>query len=207
MSKTLLLVAALCAVLVAAVGATSAFAGEITGNGKPKWTNTITDPVTGEVSHTLHGQSACAFSGQEDDQFLGGPRRGQPFAVVGPDRPECERRTWRCPWHRVQPDQGRDNRAVVRPLSRPLEPVQGSTRLQAGWGVIEQHDRLQLAALRPTPLLPGNSRSSRTNPGERPFDARAVPASRPCSTRSTSPSFEGTSSDRASFAARKHLPR
>ena len=73
MSKTLLLVAALCAVVVAAIGASSAFAGEITGNGKPLWTSTITDPVTGEVSHTLHGQSACAFSGQEDDQFLGGP--------------------------------------------------------------------------------------------------------------------------------------
>ena len=33
MSKTLMLVAALCAVVVAAIGATSAFAGEITGNG------------------------------------------------------------------------------------------------------------------------------------------------------------------------------
>jgi hypothetical protein len=67
MSKTLLLVAALCAVLVAAVGASSAFAGEITGNGKPKWTNTD----QWGVPHTLNGNSPCAFSGQEDNQFPG----------------------------------------------------------------------------------------------------------------------------------------
>jgi hypothetical protein len=62
------LVAAVC-VLAFAVSSSVAFAGEITGNGTPLWTST--DPVTGD--HTLHGKSACAFSGQEDDQFLGGP--------------------------------------------------------------------------------------------------------------------------------------
>ena len=73
-----LLAVASCAVAVVAVGAGSAFAGEITGNGKPLWTSTITDPVTGEVSHTLHGQSACAFSGQEDLQFV--DENGDPLA-------------------------------------------------------------------------------------------------------------------------------
>src|SRR5258705_13627491 len=48
-----------------ALGAASASAGEITGNGKPLWTNTD----QWGVPHTLHGASACAFSGQEDLQF------------------------------------------------------------------------------------------------------------------------------------------
>ena len=41
-----LIAAAVCAAAVALVGAGSAFAGEITGNGKPLWTGTIIDPVT-----------------------------------------------------------------------------------------------------------------------------------------------------------------
>jgi hypothetical protein len=59
---------------LAAFATTAAFAGEITGNGKPLWTNTDrwTDPVTLEpVPHTLNGNSPCAFSGQEDNQFPG----------------------------------------------------------------------------------------------------------------------------------------
>ncbi len=76
MGKLRLLALAACAVAVMGVSASAAFAGEITGNGKPLWTSTTVDPVTGEVSHTLHGKSACAFSGQEDDQFLGGPAAG-----------------------------------------------------------------------------------------------------------------------------------
>lgn len=56
------------AVAVACMGATAAFAGEITGNGTPLWTSTTV--VNGEVEHTLHGQSACAFSGQEDLQYV-----------------------------------------------------------------------------------------------------------------------------------------
>ncbi len=67
MSKTRLIFAAFCAVVVAAIGASSAFAGEITGNGKPLWTNTD----QWGVPHALHGNSPCAFSGQEDNQFPG----------------------------------------------------------------------------------------------------------------------------------------
>ena len=55
MSKTLLLVAALCAVVVAAVGASSAFAGEVTGNGKPLSIDTTT--------HELNGRLAVCYSG------------------------------------------------------------------------------------------------------------------------------------------------
>jgi hypothetical protein len=43
------------AVLVLSLGATTAMAGEITGNGKLK---------------EVHGRSACAYSGQEDLQFF-----------------------------------------------------------------------------------------------------------------------------------------
>ena len=51
-----------CAIGVVGLGAGSAFAGEITGNGKPLWTNT-TDP---NAPHELHGKSECAFSGLDD---------------------------------------------------------------------------------------------------------------------------------------------
>ena len=53
-------------VMAMALGASAAFAGEITGNGKvlkvddSKW-------ETG-----LHARSLCAYSGQEDDQFKDG---------------------------------------------------------------------------------------------------------------------------------------
>ena len=76
MGKTRLVVVAVCAAAVMGVGASAAFAGEITGNGKTLWTNTDrwTDPVTGlPIPHTLHGNSPCAFSGQEDNQFQGTP--------------------------------------------------------------------------------------------------------------------------------------
>jgi hypothetical protein len=67
----LFVVAAVVAV-VAAFAASAAFAGEITGNGKPLWTNTDRWTVNGvPVAHTLNGKSACAFSGQEDNQFPG----------------------------------------------------------------------------------------------------------------------------------------
>jgi len=68
--------AAVCVLGVAGVSAGSALAGEITGNGKPLWTSTFV--VNGEVGHTLHGQSACAFSGQEDLQFV--DEDGMPLA-------------------------------------------------------------------------------------------------------------------------------
>jgi hypothetical protein len=65
---TLPTVAAVAACL--AFGASAASAGEVTGNGKPLWTNT-TD--WNAEFHTLHGASACAFSGQEDTQFPASP--------------------------------------------------------------------------------------------------------------------------------------
>jgi hypothetical protein len=74
-----LLAAAFCVAAIAGAGASAASAGEITGNGKPLWTSTIVDPLTGEVSHTLHGNSACAFSGQEDLQYV--DEAGQPLDV------------------------------------------------------------------------------------------------------------------------------
>jgi hypothetical protein len=64
-----LFAAAACAAALGIFGAGVAFAGEITGNGKPLWTGTVTSP-TGEVGHTLHANSICAFSGQEDLQFV-----------------------------------------------------------------------------------------------------------------------------------------
>ena len=48
------------AAVVLSLSASAALAGEITGNGKS----------LKEADGTLHGQSACAFSGQEDLQFL-----------------------------------------------------------------------------------------------------------------------------------------
>jgi hypothetical protein len=58
--------AVLSAALIASLGASAVFAGEITGNGK-----SLHLPGGG-----LHGRSDCAFSGQEDLQFedeLGNP--------------------------------------------------------------------------------------------------------------------------------------
>jgi hypothetical protein len=78
-----LLAAVGCVIALTCMAATAALAGEITGNGKPLWTSTTL--VNGEVSHTLHGQSACAFSGQEDLQYvdengvpLASPTKGDP---------------------------------------------------------------------------------------------------------------------------------
>jgi hypothetical protein len=48
------------AAVVLSLSASAAFAGEITGNGK----------ILKQADGTLHGQSECAFSGQEDLQFL-----------------------------------------------------------------------------------------------------------------------------------------
>jgi hypothetical protein len=51
--------AVLGAVLIASLGASAVFAGEVTGNGR-----SLHLPGGG-----LHGKSACAFSGQEDLQY------------------------------------------------------------------------------------------------------------------------------------------
>jgi hypothetical protein len=57
-----LLVTAACSLAVAAVGAGSAFAGEITGNGK--W-------IAGSETAPLRGKSECAYSGRNDNSVLG----------------------------------------------------------------------------------------------------------------------------------------
>ena len=67
---------AACALGLTGVWAASASAGEVTGNGKPLWTNT----TDWSAEHMLHGKSACAFSGQEDLQFL--DEEGNPLAVT-----------------------------------------------------------------------------------------------------------------------------
>ena len=54
MSKKRLLLAALCAAVVAAMSAGPAFAGEVTGNGK-------------DTQGPAHANSICSFSGQNDD--------------------------------------------------------------------------------------------------------------------------------------------
>jgi hypothetical protein len=46
---------------IASVGASSALAGEITGNGKY---------IAGSNAAPLNGKSACAYSGQEDLQYV-----------------------------------------------------------------------------------------------------------------------------------------
>ena len=53
-----------CVVAVVGVGAGSAFAGEITGNGK--W-------IAGLETAPLNGKSECAYSGQNDNWVLGNP--------------------------------------------------------------------------------------------------------------------------------------
>lgn len=55
MSKKGWLAAALCAVVFAAVSAGSAFAGEVTGNGK-------------DTQGPAHANSICTFSGQNDGE-------------------------------------------------------------------------------------------------------------------------------------------
>jgi hypothetical protein len=60
--------AAVCVLSVVALSAGPAFGGEVTGTGMPLWTNTD-DP---NVEHTLHGLSACAFSGLNDEYYYWG---------------------------------------------------------------------------------------------------------------------------------------
>lgn len=62
MSKTRMLAVAACTAAVVGVGAGSAFAGEITGNGK--W-------IAGSDAAPLNGKSDCAYSGQNDNFVLG----------------------------------------------------------------------------------------------------------------------------------------
>ena len=56
--------AACAAVLMLALTASAAFAGEVTGNGKNKQID------GGKWGTNLHARSVCAFSGQEDLQYF-----------------------------------------------------------------------------------------------------------------------------------------
>ena len=68
------LVSALCAAaLVMGLTASSALAGEITGNGK-----SLQVEGGGKWGTGLHGRSFCAYSGQEDLQFEEGGSKGVP---------------------------------------------------------------------------------------------------------------------------------
>ena len=61
------------AVMVLSLTASAAFAGEITGKGKTPMVVEVT-----EDGHTiLHGKSACAFSGLNDEFVLGLPNDGR----------------------------------------------------------------------------------------------------------------------------------
>ncbi len=82
-------VVAMLAGLMVMTGVSAASAGEITGNGKPLWTSSTVVPmetfpgsgVFEDVTvHTLHGRSECAFSGQEDLQFV--DELGDPLSTV-----------------------------------------------------------------------------------------------------------------------------
>jgi hypothetical protein len=67
MRKTSLLIAALCAVVVAAFGAGSAFAGESTGNFARTGKQT---PIGLAPEDAPHAHSICSFSGQNPEAFL-----------------------------------------------------------------------------------------------------------------------------------------
>jgi hypothetical protein len=60
--------------VVLSLGAGAAFGGEITGNGK-----SLQMPYEDSKWGTgLHARSECAYSGQEDDQFVGDGSKGDP---------------------------------------------------------------------------------------------------------------------------------
>ena len=61
MVKTRFLATAACVAAVAGLGAGSALAGEITGNGQY---------INGSNAAPLNGKSDCAYSGQEDLQYV-----------------------------------------------------------------------------------------------------------------------------------------
>ena len=76
MGKQRFLAVATCVAAVAGLGASSALAGEITGNGQY---------IAGSNAAPLNGKSDCAYSGQEDLQFvddngvpLANPMKGVP---------------------------------------------------------------------------------------------------------------------------------
>lgn len=67
MRKTPLLIAALCAVVLAAMSASTAFAGESTGNFGRTGKET---PIGAAPDDAPHAASICSFSGQNPEAFL-----------------------------------------------------------------------------------------------------------------------------------------
>lgn len=67
MRKRSLLLAALCALAIAALGASSAYAGEATGNFARTGKQT---PIGAAPDDAPHAASICSFSGQNPEQFL-----------------------------------------------------------------------------------------------------------------------------------------
>ena len=70
--------AASAAALIATLGASVAFAGEYTGNGR-----TLHVEGGGKWGTGLHARSMCAFSGQEDLQYV--DDNGVPHAITNGD--------------------------------------------------------------------------------------------------------------------------
>src|SRR4051794_24917702 len=70
MGRMRFIAAAACVAALSALGAGTASAGEITGNGQY---------INGSNSAPLHGKSDCAYSGQEDLQYV--DANGQPLAT------------------------------------------------------------------------------------------------------------------------------
>jgi hypothetical protein len=68
-----LLAAIMGVALVATIGASAVLAGEVTGNGK-----SLHVDGGGKWGTGLHARSLCAFSGQEDLQFVTGGSKGVP---------------------------------------------------------------------------------------------------------------------------------
>ena len=67
--------AVLGAALIASLGASAAFAGEVTGNGR-----SLQLPDGGKWGTFLHARSFCAYSGQEDLQYQ--DEQGNPLETI-----------------------------------------------------------------------------------------------------------------------------
>lgn len=73
-----IITALLGAALVASLGASAVFAGEITGTGE-----SLKVEGGGRWGTGLHARSECAYSGQEDDQYLDASGNPKPVVTRG----------------------------------------------------------------------------------------------------------------------------
>ncbi len=166
-----LVTAAICAATVASVGASAAFAGEITGNGKP----------TGAPAHA---NSFCAFSGQND---------------MNPDEGQVDRRTQTpkmvLPELLVTGSPGRPSRtaagAEATRITRRADN-HGRPRLPS-WAGADHFGRqpLRRHELRSSTPDPARRAPLRTGPARRIDRTRARPSARrpgrrPCRARASS---------------------